>query len=260
MGGLPLEFWIGSDSDRGEYFHEGNYAKLAADHGIPETFATIAPLVLEVAARAYREETKRASLDYSRHRKELAKLEKAAANLMAMIDTLDADIVRIMQEARIARGFKDHPIADTVQATFQAIMMAGADQQDALVELREEPDPLGALRNALAKVIDDVKGAKRWAGEGKSGRPRDESAADLMQACLMVWTNMVGKDFTVEWHKNEPISDAARFCWDIALVVDPRVSASRIETAMRKIRESGYDISDLDKLTAEAEEFRKRLD
>ncbi|MCR9140309.1 MAG: hypothetical protein NXI27_30340 [Alphaproteobacteria bacterium] len=255
-----LQMWIGGVPERYEYFHPDNFEKLAADHGKPEDFSIDAPRVLEVAARDYWEETKRAKLDYPKHRKELAKLEKAASNLMAMTDQLHADATRIMKEARIIRRFKDHPIADTVQSAIEPIMMPEVDQQNPPVDPTEEPDPLEALRIALAAVIDDLKRAKRWAREGKVGRPRDESAADLMQACLMVWTNMVGKDFTVEWHKNEPISDAARFCWDIALVVDPRVSASRIETAMRNIRESGRDISDLGKLTAEAEEFRKRLD
>ena len=255
-----LQMWIGGVPDRHEYFYQANYEKLAADHGIPEEFSIYALQVLEVAARAYWVETKRAKLDYPKHRKELAKLEKAASNLMAMTDQLHADAACIIKEARIARRFKDHPIADTVQSARESIMMPEVDQQNPPVDPTEEPDPLEALRIALAAVIDDLKGAKRWALEGKVGRPRDVSAADLVQACLIVWTNMVGKDFTVEWHKNEPISDAARFCWDVALVVDPKISASRIETAMRNIRESGRDISDLGKLTAEAEEFRKRLD
>lgn len=255
-----LRMWIGGVPDRYEYWHRANYEKLAADHGIPEDFSIDAPRVLEVAARDYWEETKRAKPDFPKHRKELAKLEKSASNLMAMTDQLHADATRIMKEARIIRRFKDHPIADTVQSAIEPIMMPEVDQQNPPVDPTEEPDPLEALRIALAAVIDDVKGAKRWAREGMVGRPRDESAAALIQACLMVWTNMVGKDFTVEWHKNEPISDAARFCWDVAQVVDPKISASRIETAMRKIRESGIDISDLGKLTAEAEEFRKRLD
>jgi hypothetical protein len=76
----------------------------------------------------------------------------------------------------------------------------------------------------------------------------------------MIWTNLVGRDFTVAWYKNQPDSDAARFCMDVAAIIDPKLSASRIESATRKVRETGTNISDLGKLIAEAEEFRKRLD
>ena len=59
-----LQMWIGGVPERYEYFHPDNFEKLAADHGKPEDFSIDAPRVLEVAARDYWEETKRAKLDY----------------------------------------------------------------------------------------------------------------------------------------------------------------------------------------------------
>ena len=81
-----------------------------------------------------------------------------------------------------------------------------------------------------------------------------------MQMCFMIWTNIVQREFTLGWHNQQPDSDAARFCVDVAAIVDPKFVQSRIISASRKVRETGLNISNLEELLAQAEEFRKRLD
>jgi hypothetical protein len=255
-----MEMWIGDVPEHAGVFDQDNVGKLAEDHGIPEELTVFALLLLEVAALAYWKETERAARDYPRHRKELDRLEKAAAKLASVLDELDPETVRIMHEARVAKGFKDHAIGDVVGASVQAVFLADVAADGSEQDRPNEPRQLDSLRDALASVIDQAQAGKRWAGEGKSGPRNGDSAADLMQACFMIWTNLVGRKFTVAWYKNQPDSDAARFCCDVAAIVDPKLSASRIITATRKIRESDINISDLGKLIVEAEEFRKRLD
>jgi hypothetical protein len=255
-----LEMWIGGVPDRTKYFDQDHIGKLAKDHGIREEFTMLALLLLEMAALAYWKEAERAARDYSTHRKELDRLEKAAAKLASVLEELDPETLGIMHEAHVARRFKDHAIGDVVGAAVQSVFLPEAATDRSQQDRPNEPRQLESLRDALASVIDQAQAGKRWAGEGKSGRPSDDSATDLMQMCLMIWTNLVGGEFTVAWYKNQPDSAAARFCMDVATIVDPKLSASRIVSATRKVRETGLDISDLEKLTAEAEEFRKRLD
>jgi truncated hemoglobin YjbI len=255
-----LDIWIGGVPDRTKYFDQDNVRKLANDHGIREERTMLALLLLELAALAYWKEAERAARDYSKHRKELDQLEKAAAKLASVLDELDPETLRIVHEARVARGFKDFAIEGVVDASVQAVFKPQAATGSRQSERPNKTRQHNALRAALVTVINDAQAGKRWAGEGKSGRPRDDSAADLMQMCFLIWTNLVGREFTMAWYENQPDSDAARFCVDVAAIVDPKLSASRIDSATRKVRETGFNISDLEKLTAEAEEFRKRLD
>lgn len=255
-----LEMWIGKKPKRTEFFDQDNIGKLAEDHGIPAEATMIVLWILELSALAYWKETERGKREYSARRKDLDKLEKAAARLAAVLDELDPDTVEVMHEARIARGFRDHDIGTIVASSVQSLMSPGTTPPPNQVEIPHGLQDLEHLREILAAVIADAQAGKRWAGEGKSGRPSDDSATGLMQMCFMIWTNFVQRDFTVAWFKSQPDSDAARFCCDVAAIVDPKLSASRIITATRKVRETGINISDLDKLTAEAEELRKRLD
>ena len=76
----------------------------------------------------------------------------------------------------------------------------------------------------------------------------------------MIWTDMLKRKFTVAWYKDQRDSDAARFCVDVAAIVDPNISASRLISATRQVRVGGIGIKDLPKITSQAGEFRKRLD
>jgi hypothetical protein len=151
-----LEMWIGGIPDRTKYFDQDNIGKLATDHGIREEFTMLALLLLEVAALAYWKEAERAARDYSGHRKELDKLEKAAAKLAAVLDKLDPETVRIMHEARVAMRFKDHAIGDVVGASVQSVFLPEAAADRSQQDRPNEPRQLGFLRDALASVIEDA--------------------------------------------------------------------------------------------------------
>jgi hypothetical protein len=251
---------IGEIPERTEFFDQDNIGKLTKDHGIPAEASMVVGVLLEFAALAYWKETQRSKREYSEHRKDLDKLEKAAARMVAVLDELDPESVQVMHEARVARGFRDHEIGTIVDAFVQSVTTPDTAPPPNQLDVPHGIDDLAHLRNTLASVIADAQAGKRWAGKGKSGRPSDESATDLMQMCFMIWTNFVQREFTVAWFKSQPDSDAARFCCDVAAIVDPKLSASRIITATRKVRENDINISDLGKLIAEADEFRKRLD
>jgi len=255
-----LDMWIGGIPKKTQFFNLSNVAALQEAHGIPDEFSSVLPLVLETAALAYWKETDRAGIDYSARRKDLAKLEKASTRLASVLNELSPETWRILHEASVTRGFRHHSIRDIVSTAVQSVMQPEPDSAETPnSELNDGFDPV-VLRTGLLDLAAHAQNAQKWAGAGKPGRPDDDSATDLMQACFLVWTEMAGREFTLSWHGNDPDSDAARLCVDVAGIVDPKLSPSRIITASRKVRETGLGINGLGKLIADAEEFCKRLE
>lgn len=255
-----LEMWIGGIPKRTRFFDEENMKPLADNHRIPEDTKMWSLLLLEIAALSYWKEKERAKTDFAEARKKLGQLEKALTRLVQALDGLDQESRRVIYEARVARRLSDRPFADLVGSAVQRILQPRTADLDGQKTWLDEAQRLEDFRNSAAAIGNDAQGAQKWAGKGRSGRRDDDSAKVLIQFCFMVWTNFVKRDFKLAWYKQHPDSDAARFCVDVAAMVDPKLTTSRIISASRKVREENLNISDLQKLTAEAEEFRKRMD
>lgn len=251
------KMWIGDSSNEVHSLGADQVALLLADHCIPEELAPGVQLVLEFATKAYWQETGRANIDYKACRKDLSKLASATSKLLSVIDHAAPDTFRVLQETSVAREFQNHSVDEIVGSSVQTVL-SGASSNTIESE-PSEASHLEHLHSQLTALRAEVEAALKWSRAGKSGRPEDDSATDLMQACFIIWTDMAKRDFTLAWYGNEADSDAARFCVDVGRVVDPALSASRIISASRKVRETGFRISDLDKIHDETDEFLKRM-
>jgi hypothetical protein len=253
-----LNMWIGERSNEAAHIGADEVSALRIAYSIPEEFAPVVQVVLDVAAKAYWQETGRANIDYKACRKDLDKLVSATSKLLSVIDGAAPDTFRVLREAGVAREFRNHSIGEIVEASVRTALSSAATDT---IELETSTaSDLDRIRSQLALLHSDAQSALTWSGAGKPGRPEDDSAANLMQACFLVWTEMAKRDFKLAWHGNDADSDAARFCVDVARLVDPNLSASRIMNAARKVRETGIGINDLDKLVEDADEFCKRID
>ncbi|MBO6790062.1 MAG: hypothetical protein JJ894_05935 [Dinoroseobacter sp.] len=252
-----LGMWIGGHSNDAEHIRADQVSALLKAHDIQEEFAPLVQRVLEVAAKAYWKETDRANIDYKACRKDLDKLISTTSKLLSVIDGAAPDTFRVLHEAGVAREFRNHSIGKIAEASAGIAWSSAAT--DAIELETSDASNLDHIRSQLAFLQSRAQSALTWSGAGKPGRPEDDSATGLMQFCFLVWTEIAKRDFTLAWHGNDADSDAARFCVDVARLVDYNLSASRIMNAARKVRETGIGINDLDKLVEDAEEFCKRI-
>lgn len=255
-----LGMWVGSIPTETRFFDLKSVQGLSEEYAIPEEFSMVVLLVLEFSALSYWQETERSKTDNKARRKNLLGLEKAATKMVSVLDEMPPDTWRVLHEANIARGFRHHSTKKVVERVVQSMISPQVRDIEAQAVGDGKENEIERLKKELEAIADDARKAQKWMGAGKSGRPDDESAETLMQMCFMVWTEIIGREFTLAWHKNSPDSDAARFCVDVAAIVDTKLSSSRITTASRKAREAGIGIKDLGKLIEEADELRKRLE
>lgn len=106
---------------------------------------------------------------------------------------------------------------------------------DDTVEIVWHEDPAGLLRavtilhnyaqQGLERLPDDTGGQRQlwglrhWVGN-----------------LHILWTNILGRKFTVDSHHGEPVSDAARFCVAATRLTAPDITNSQIFTAMQHQR------------------------
>ena len=251
-----LDMWIGDTSEGAEPIDKVEIHALHEEHKIPEELMPVLVRVLEITARAYRREMERVQIDNSARRKDLARLEKAASRLSSLLDSMPTDTWQVVNEYRLALEVADNSVKDTaMSAAVSAMATESANAQTRQRETRSVSN-LEVLRLELTELTAMFHGARKWMGEGKPGRPQDHSAISIMQMCFMIWTGVLGREFTLAWYKNNPDSDAARFCVDVARMVAPKLSVSRIITSARIAREEGITIKDLEIISANAEGFR----
>lgn len=255
-----LEMWVGGVADRPRYFDLDTIQGLRNEHAIPEELLVTIAMVFEVAAVSYWQEANRAKTDNKARRKELQDLEKTTTKLVAVLDGLSPDTLRMLKEARIACGFQHHSAQDVVSSVVQSMMEPQSSDTKKPNNEVSDAGTFDHLREDLQTIADEARKTQKWAGAGKGGSKNDDSAQELMQACFLVWTEIIGRQFKLAWYKNGPDSDAARFCCGVAKIVDPEFSPSRIITASRKVRELGIGIKDLEKLSEKADSFSKRIE
>ncbi len=252
--------WIGDRPEKTKYFDLTNIQLLQKEYEISDEFAMVALLVLEFAALGYWQETERANADLPKLRKDLRDLEQATTKLVNVLNGLPPEALRVLHEAKVARRFQHHSAKEIGEAAVRSVMHPQPPNSEASKVEPGDESNVDRLRTELVALADEAQKAQKWVGTGKPGRKNDDGAADLMQACFLVWTEMIGREFTLAWYQDGADSDAARFCVDIAGIVDPKLSASRVITASRKVRENDFGIKDLDKRFEDTDQFHKRLD
>lgn len=89
-------------------------------------------------------------------------------------------------------------------------------------------EALEILANYASAALENLR-------ELPSGRPGlSEGLRMWIYNANSLWTRYLGRPFTSDWNKNEPLTPAARFCLELLQRIDPALSASKVESAMRK--------------------------
>lgn len=249
--------WLGASLHEPPPLSPDMIARLSVEFDLPADTAPVVGVVLNAAARSFRAESRRAQLDLARCRKDLAKIEKAAQQLLSAIDAASLDAWSVVADAQLARSLD----LDNVEATMFQIAAQVMQGRVPVPSATDDQTNLSKLRADLADLAEKARAAQVFAGAGKPGRPQDDAAFDLLHGVFHVWSSILARDFRLDWTDDgAPITEAARFCVAIARAIDPEISTSRIITAARKAREKGIQIRSLEELPEVMGEYRKRFE
>ncbi|MEX3014994.1 hypothetical protein [Gymnodinialimonas hymeniacidonis] len=250
--GIDLRQLITNGLDHHKPFSDEVFAPIAETYGfIPESFA-MARLLLNVAAHLSKSEAKWAATDLPKVRQKLSTVQKHGRALQKALRDLDEEDLYAANQASIAMTHATNAsllemIGETALEPSSTIAWNG---QKAVLE-RPNTDPLD-LDDVLASLdaLDQaMEVSLRVAGKGKKGRRENATLDPLLTIALQVYENFTGKRCSLLWtEKNEPLSEAARFCVDVVEVFDTGTVPSRIVSSSAETRRKSYKVSSLEEL------------
>lgn len=216
-------------------FDDDVMAGLSGSFNIPASKIVEVKVILEMACRAYWTQTLRPELRSKEVRDELATLSKAANDLSERIAQLSPKTREMLLEAgrrqrldtpstpRLSEEKEQNPTAPRISLHLHRQSGEGG----AVLDFAEWVDGIDALR-----ICAD--GAAVLAGAGKPGPAPDHAAFFLINVTFGAWTKTLRREFSVDWADNgDWLTEASRFCMEVALTVDPDIKRSRIRTAAR---------------------------
>lgn len=220
----------------------------------PERVSEIQP-VLKGAAFRWRSETKLAQTNFPKARRKIKAIAKATDVLLKLLDEQSEDAKKMYDLASLVHSLVKSNLLDT-----EKVDPAGG-RRDAVIESATAQVPnIEALVVELTALSTLSQSALGLAGSGRTGRPNDDAADDLMRGVYQVWTAMLVRDFTLDWAPDgKPITDAARFCVAVWQCVDPSTGLNKIANAASKQQKIGLPINDLEKLPEILDHYSKHI-
>jgi hypothetical protein len=234
-----LLYLYGPDGSVEPRFTDEVMAGLVADFEIPDEAVAHVQVGLEFACRAYWTQTRRPEIRSEEVRRELAALSKAAADLQNRISAMAPETWDTLLESgrrqkldtpatpRLSEGIDVNVAGKLTQLCFHA---QTGGKQETCIEFSNWADGIEAFR-----VCVDL--AAEFAGAGKPGQPQDHAAFFLFQGVYAVWTATLKREFRIYWNKTgDWLTQASRFCLEVAFIVDPQIEPSRIRTAVKSVQ------------------------
>lgn len=103
------------------------------------------------------------------------------------------------------------------------------------VEIVWHEDPAGLLRAVTILHNYALQGLERLPDD-PGGQRQLFGLRHWMSNLYILWTEILGRKFTVDSHQGEPVSDAARFCVAVTRLTAPDITNSQVFTAMQHQR------------------------
>lgn len=212
--------------------------------------------VLNGFAFRWHSETKLAQTNFPTVRREFGAIAKAADSLLNLIDKQSEDAKNIYGLAS-----STHRLAKSIALSFPEERDPAGGRMDAVIaSVNAQVPNMEALVVELTALSTLSQSALGLAGSGRTGRPNDDAADDLMRGVYQVWTAMLVRDFALDWAPDgKPITDAARFCVAVWQCVDPSTGLNKIANAASKQQKIGCPIKDLEKLPKILDHYSKHI-
>lgn len=250
--GIDLPELITNGFDHHKPFTEEAFATIAETYGFIPVAIPMARLLLNVAAHLSNSEAKWAATDLPKVRKKLSAVQKHARALQKALRYLDEEDLYVANQASIAMKYATNTalldmIDETALEPSPAISWNG--HKSALNRPNADPLDLNDLLASLEALDQAMDLSLRVAGKGKTGRRENATLDPLLTIALQVYENFTGKRWSLLWNeKNEPFSEAARFCVDVVAVYDTGMISSRIVSSSVETRKKSYKVSNLEEL------------
>lgn len=250
--GIDLPELIANGFDRHKPFTEEAFAPIAETYGFIPAAIPMARLLLNVAAHQSSLEAKWAATDLPKVRKKLSAVQKHCRALQKALRDLDEEDLYAANQASIAMTYATNAaLLEMVGeiALEPSPTIAWNGQKAALERPNADPLDLDDLLTLLEALDQAMDVSLRVAGKGKTGRRENASLDPLLTIALQVYENFTGKRWSLLWNeKNEPFSEAARFCVDVVEVFDTGMIASRIVSTSVETRKKSYKVNSLEQL------------
>ncbi len=257
-----IKRYLGTSLTEQHFYDDATVDELRREFAIPLVQHTQVQMLLEVGANHSARMSEQAAIDLKPIRLELDRLNKAICKLTHEFESVSEETWFLMREAGFLRSSSETPFPKVIEPD-------GGDAVTALRTLqfvdqvsgKVEEVTLSSLFHMISALAECSVSTKPFAGAGRAGRPNDDAMFDLLFNAWGIWVAVLQRDFTLDWAPNgEPVTPAARFCTCISNIVDPGVTQQRIRTAARKVHEFDLNVSDLEELTQEIDNFHKRLE
>jgi hypothetical protein len=214
-------------------------AGLAADFEIPDEAVAHAQVGLEYACRAYWTQAQRPEIRSEDVRRELAALSKAAADLQNRISAMAPETWDTLLESGRRQKLDTPPTpriseVEDVNSAGKLTQLCFRQQtsgtEETCIEFSKWFDGIEAFR-----VCVDL--AAELAGAGKPGQQADHAAFLLLAGAYGVWRKVLKRDFRILWNETgDWLTQASRFCLNVAFIVDPQIEPSRVRNAVRSFQ------------------------
>ena len=230
--GIDLSALFANGFSPFEPFTDDLLAPIAQRYGfLPDSILTV-QIVLNVAVAISSFEAKWTSSDLPKVRKKFEAVKKHSRALHDALQDLDEEDFYAANEAAGGQAYASN--AETMRLCDMDPMeptasLAWDGSRATLQRPEEKPLDLDELTKMLNAVNQAMDLSLRYAGKGKTGRPKDGTLEALLVSAFQIYEHFSGKAFTLQWHDdNSPISEAACFCTDIVRVFDDKIPLAKL--------------------------------
>lgn len=89
------------------------------------------------------------------------------------------------------------------------------------------------LVSALNLVASEARYVTDRLPRSKGGRPYEYALSIWVANAQVFWGQSLGRKFSLDSNDGEPVSEAARFCWDLVRPLGPDVEFKSLDYTMR---------------------------
>ena len=252
-GGVPQELQVFKDHVLRPLIHEFD---------IPNDLAAKVQGELDCGAQAFLASAQRAKDDSAELRKQLETMRKSAEKLRNLINEAPPEVWQLLNNSAAGRTLGGAPYprirtpSNGTDVLSKPALEFRKDGSDDIARF-----DMSALCDALDAISECTTNAKKFAGQGKRGRPENNGLYYLMIQTYQAWAWVLEREFRLDWTDDrKPITPAARFAVAVAHAVDPTLPDGTIANAAIKARDLGKKTRHLEEPPEIVEFFFKRLE
>ncbi len=220
-------------------FDELAFDKFASDHSVPDALRAVVRNTLAIGYTVYLREANYHKLDVKSIRPKLEAVAEAANTLKAALDDLTPDASQAMSDYALGALMSPNlPDAAQLNKVDPAILARSMFENDA--EPADYSFDSQTVIEGVKQLSELAEGALIYIRANKTGPRPDDRFAALLEIARVVWVFILQREFILYGiQAGEGVTEADRFCFDVARAADPDVKPKKIQRATRLASEEG---------------------